>query len=95
MEIVGFQILIQIHHENRQEFFQSHSMLRQRIQSLTDCEFERLFEDAYIPNHFLWTERWTDADALERYMASDNFRMMVGAIEALGSLKEIRKIRFD
>ena len=95
MGIVGFQILIEIQHENRQEFFQSHHMLRKQGQSLPDCEFGRPFEDAHLPDHFLWLERWTDADALERYMASDKFRVMMGAIEALGSLQELKKLRYD
>jgi quinol monooxygenase YgiN len=56
---------------------------------------EGLYEDAHMPNHFLWVESWASAEALAHYMASDNFRMMMGAIEALGSLQELKEVRYD
>lgn len=95
MGTVGFQILLQIQHENRQEFFQSHRMLRKPGRELPDCVYEGLYEDAHMPNRFLWVEFWASGEALEHYMASDNFRMMMGAIEALGSLQELKKVCYD
>ena len=95
MGTVGFEVLVLINHENRQEFFQSYRMLRKPGQQSPDCESEGLFEDTHKPNRFLWVERWKDAKALEQYMASDNFRMIMGAIDVLGSLQELRPISYD
>ncbi len=59
-----------------------------------DCIGQCLYEDVGKDNRFLWTERWTAIKALEDHMRSDQFKSLLGAIEILGEMEDIRIIEF-
>jgi quinol monooxygenase YgiN len=46
-------------------------------------------------HHFVWMERWDDPEALTIYRKSDPFRMLMGAIDVLGKLVELRHVSYD
>lgn len=90
MEICGLEIQVRIKPENRQEFFQSYDMLLKPENKEPRCLFKGLFEDTRKRNHFVWMERWDKPEALNNYRESDPFRMLMGAIDVLGTLVELR-----
>jgi quinol monooxygenase YgiN len=57
--------------------------------------FKGLFENTRRRNHFVWMERWDDPEALTIYRKSEPFRMLMGAIDVLGNLVELRQVSYD
>ena len=45
------------------------------------------FESATRPDIFMICETWQDAASLKKHMAADHFKLYVGQLEKLGSLK--------
>ena len=92
---VGIEVLSKIPPENRREFIQSFKVLPQFEGCRDNCIFHKLFEDVGEMNHFLWVEHWVDPKALERYLQSDRFKTILGAVEALGELIRFNKIKVN
>jgi quinol monooxygenase YgiN len=92
MGIIGLEIQVRIKPENRQEFFQSYDMLLKPENKEPGCLFKGLFENTRGRNHFVWMERWDDPEALTIYRESEPFRMLMGAIDVLGNLVELRHV---
>jgi len=46
-------------------------------------------------NCFLWVEHWVDKQALEKYLQSDRFKTILGAIDALGELIHFNRIKVN
>ena len=92
---VGIEVLSKIPPENRREFIQSFKVLPQFEGCRDNCIFHKLFEDVGEMNHFLWVEHWVDQKALERYLQSDRFKTILGAVEALGELIRFNKIKVN
>jgi quinol monooxygenase YgiN len=92
---VGIEVLSKIPAENRREFIQSFKILPQFKGCKDKCNFHTLFEDVGAMNLFLWVEHWVDQKALEKYLQSDRFKTILGAIEALGELIYFNKIKIN
>ncbi|MFC1827281.1 putative quinol monooxygenase [Thermodesulfobacteriota bacterium] len=90
---VGIEVLSEIPPENRREFIQSFKVLPQFKDCKDKCIYHKLFEDVGEMNHFLWVEHWTDNKALEKYLLSDRFKTMLGAVDALGELIHYNRIK--
>ena len=89
---VGIELLSKIPAENRREFIQSFKVLPQFEGCRDYCIYHKLFEDVGEMNHFLWVEHWEDNKSMENYLSSDRFKTILGAIEALGELIQLKKI---
>ena len=89
---VGIEVLSKIPPENRREFIQSFKVLPQYEGSSDNCTYHKLFEDVGEMNHFLWVEHWADKKALEKYLQSDRFKTILGAVDALGVLIHCNRI---
>jgi quinol monooxygenase YgiN len=92
--MVGLEIQVRVAKEKRQEFLQTCDFLSQAKDQIVACVDQTLFEEVGEPNRFLCVEEWTDSDPLESYLASDRFRTLLGAIEVLGKLEELRIVEF-
>jgi len=90
---VGIEVLSKIPPENRREFIQSFKVLPQFKDCKDKCIYHKLFEDVGEMNYFLWVEHWTDNKALEKYLLSDRFKTMLGAVDALGELIHYNRIK--
>ena len=90
---VGIEVLSEIPPENRREFIQSFKVLPQFKDCKDKCIYHKLFEDVGEMNYFLWVEHWTDNKALEKYLLSDRFKTMLGAVDALGELIHYNRIK--
>lgn len=70
---------------HRRELIQTLQGLRDR-----DREFCEVFEDAGEDNRFLWRRRCADLAEAERWLGSDHYRTLMGAIKVLGTLEGVR-----
>ena len=92
---VGIEMLSKIPPENRREFIQSFKVLPQYNDGRDNCVFHMLLEDVSDMNCFLWVEHWVDKQALEKYLQSDRFKTILGAIDALGELIHFNRIKVN
>lgn len=90
---VGIEVLSNIPPENRREFIQSFKVLPEYDGCRDNCDFHMLFEDVGEMNRFIWVEHWADITALEKYLLSDRFKTILGAIDALGELIHLMKTK--
>jgi quinol monooxygenase YgiN len=92
---VGIEVLSKIPPENRREFIQSFKVLPQFKGCSDNCIYHKLFEDVGEMNHFLWVEHWADKKTLEKYLLSDRFKTILGAVDALGELIHFNRIKVN
>ena len=88
--MVGLEIFSRVTAEKRQELLQSVEVLLGLQGRPSACISQALFEDVRAPNHFLWVEHWTTNAALEAHLQAERFRTLLGAIEVLGVLEDLR-----
>lgn len=51
-----------------------------------------VFEDCEEPGHLIWIADWTSRAALEEYIESDEFRVLLGGLRVLGTVMDCRVI---
>jgi quinol monooxygenase YgiN len=88
--MVGLEILVKIQPEKRFEFMQTFEFMTQTNHKARDCIEQTLFEKSNESNSFLWIEDWKNSESLESYRQTEKFRLLLGAMEVLGSLIKIR-----
>jgi quinol monooxygenase YgiN len=76
--------------EHRHELLQMFKDTSQTDQLPAACLERRLYEEAIAPTNLLLVEEWSDSAAMHRYMASERFRALIGAVKVLGELVDIR-----
>jgi quinol monooxygenase YgiN len=91
----GIEVLSKIPSEKRQEFIQSFKVLPQYEGYKENCIFFKLFEDVGELNHFMWIEHWINEGALEKYLQSDRFKTILGAVETMGELIRLNRTEFE
>jgi len=84
--MVGLELRIRIEPDKRTEFLQMREMLQGRVRP-EDCVYQKIYEEVDGSNRFLWMERWKERASLDDYMESEDFRMLLGAVEVLGELE--------
>ena len=92
--MVGLEILLRVPSEKRHEFLYTFKLFSRSDRRPADCLGRTLFEDFSEPNRFIWIEHWTDAGTLEVHMRTELFYSLLGAIDVLGTLEEIRMANF-
>ena len=90
--MVGLELRIRIKPEKRTEFLQMREMLQRRVRP-EDCVDQKIYEEVDGSNNFLWSERWREKDPLDAYMKSEDFRMLLGAVEVLGELEDMKTVQ--
>jgi len=84
--MVGLELRIRIEPDKRTEFLQMREMLKGRVRP-EGCIDQKIYEEVDGSNRFLWLERWKERAPLDDYMKSEDFRMLLGAVEVLGELE--------
>lgn len=92
--MVGLELRIRIRPEKRTEFLQMREMLGGK-EKPSCCVDQKCYEEVDGSNSFLWSERWTGRSPLEKYMDSDEFRVILGAIEVLGTLEGMQTVEIS
>jgi quinol monooxygenase YgiN len=90
----GLQIRVLLEKEKRKEFLQAFDLLSKPQDKNDACVEKNLYENVSEDGHFIWMEQWMDLKALKKYLASDHYRSLLGAIEVLGDLEEIQLVEF-
>lgn len=90
--MVGLEILVQVEANKRQEFLQAFEMLSKLEGRQSACLIQTLYEDIGTPNRFLWVEKWSASEPLEDYVGTDRFKTLLGAVQILGSLEDMRLV---
>ena len=92
--MVGLEIQVLVAKEKRKGVMQTCEFLAQAKDQIAACVGQTLFEEVGELNRFLYVEQWTDSGLVESYLASDRFRALLGAIEVLGKLEDLRIVEF-
>jgi len=90
--MVGFEILVNISMDKRQEFLQTCELLGNPDHRDPACTKQVLFESVLESNQFLWVEHWTHKTRMNAHLKSDRFYVLIGAIEVLGKSNELRRL---
>jgi quinol monooxygenase YgiN len=90
--MVGFEILVTVPRDKRQEFIQTCDMLGDAACRNSACIEQTLYENVKEANHFLWVEHWNDGKQMEGYLKSNRFGMLMGAISVLGESKRLVRL---
>ncbi len=83
--MVGFEILVNVPRDKRQEFLQTCELLGSVDQRHPACLNQALFENVIVPNQFLWVEHWKDSQKMNIHLKSSRFGVLLGAISVLGN----------
>jgi hypothetical protein len=79
------EVLMSVNAPNRRELVQTLGALREQ-----EPEASEFFEDVETINRFLWRTSCTDREAAERWMDSQHYRTLMGAIRVLGTLEGVQ-----
>jgi quinol monooxygenase YgiN len=90
----GLELRIRIKPDKRTEFLQMREMLQGRARP-EGCVDQRIYEEIDGSNSFLWSERWNTRGPLDEYMKSEDFRMLLGAVDVLGELEDQRTVEIS
>ncbi len=83
--MVGFEILVSVNWDKRQEFHQTCELLGSVDQQNPACLSRALFENVIEANQFLWVEHWKDIQKMNIHLKSSRFGALLGAISVLGN----------
>lgn len=83
--MVGFEILVNVPRDKRQEFLQTCELLGNPDQRNPACMRQALFENVLESNQFLWVEHWRDTLSMDSHLKSNRFSVLLGAISVLGN----------
>lgn len=92
--MVGFQIVITIDRSKCLEFFQTFESLSRPEDRAGGCLDQGLFDQIGWSNRLLWVEHWKSMSLLEAHMRSDRFQTLIGAIEVLGHMENMKFMEF-
>ncbi len=92
--MVGLELRIRIRPDKRTEFLQMREMLQRKARPEV-CLDQKIYEEIDGSNSFLWSERWSSLEPLKEYMKSEDFRMLLGAVEVLGELEDMKTVELS
>lgn len=90
--MVGFEILVNVPRDKRQEFIQTCDLLGDAACRNSACIEQSLYENVKEANQFLWVEHWDDGEQMEGYLKSNRFVVLLGAISVLGESKRLVRL---
>ena len=92
--MVGLELRILMEKGKRKEFLQAFELLSKPHGKNDACVAKALYENVIEDGRFIWIEHWSDLKALKNYLSSNHYRSLMGAIEVLGELEEMRLVEF-
>ena len=92
--MVGLELRIRVEPDKRTEFLQMREMLKGKVRP-EGCVDQKIYEEVDGSNSFLWLERWKEKASLDHYMKSEDFRMILGAVEVLGELENQQTVEIS
>jgi quinol monooxygenase YgiN len=93
--MVGFEILVNVPRDKRQEFLQTCELLGDASCRDSACLRQTLFENVTQLNQFLWVEHWNDATLMDAHLKSGRFGVLLGAIAVLGESNQLLRLETE
>jgi hypothetical protein len=93
--MIQLRIEAKIVESKQSEFEQSvHYIIKSKLQKF-DGKNHRIFKEMDDSGCIKYTEEWDDLDNLYRYIQSDDFKSLMGAMEVLGEISSAKIIKAD
>jgi quinol monooxygenase YgiN len=84
-------VLLRVRPGKRDEFLQTVQSIQEKLkQEETDLTKASLYQDLNDANVFHLIEDWATPEAMERYIRSDRFSVLMGALKVLCSESEVK-----
>ena len=93
--MVGFEILVEVPRDKRQEFIQTCELLGDASCRAPACLQQTLFENVTQSNQFLWVEHWNDPTLMDAHLKSGRFGVLLGAIAVLGESNRLLRLETE
>ena len=93
--MVGFEILVNVPRDKRQEFIQTCEMMGDASCRDPACLQQTLFENVTRSNQFLWVEHWNDPALMDAHLTSGRFGVLLGAIAVLGESNQLLRLETE
>ena len=93
--MVGFEIMVNVPRDKRQEFIQTCEMMGDASCRDPACLQQTLFENVTRANQFLWVEHWDDAALMDAHLKSGRFGVLLGAIAVLGESNQLLRLETE
>ena len=93
--MVGFEILVNVPRDKRQEFLQTCELLSDASCRDPACLRQTLFENVTRSNQFLWVEHWNDVALMDAHLKSGRFGVLLGAIGVLGESNQLLRLKTE
>ncbi len=93
--MVGFQVIITMDRRQRHEFFQTFESLSRPEAREEGCLDQGLYDQIGWNNRLLWVEHWKSMALLEAHMQTGRFQTIMGAIEVLGRMENMKIMEFQ
>jgi quinol monooxygenase YgiN len=87
--LVGIIITAQVEPDQQHELMQMCKSWLTSNQMPAACLEKGIYQDAISPTHLLLIEQWSDEEAMNSRLSSDEFRALIGAIKVLGKLVHV------
>ena len=88
--MIGLVIRARVEPDQRHELMQMFKETSRPDQLPATCLERRVYEEAHLPSNLLLVEHWSDKEAMNSYLSSDQFRALLGAVKVLGKLVDVR-----
>ncbi len=83
-------ILLRVRPEKRDEFLQAIRSIQGSLKEEADLSRSSLYQDMNDSHVFHLNEEWAAQDSMERYIRSERFSVLMGALKALCSEAEVK-----
>ncbi len=83
-------ILLRVRPDKRDEFLQAIRSIQGSLKEEADLSRSSLYQDMNDAHVFHLNEEWASQDSMERYIRSERFSVLMGALKALCSEAEVK-----
>jgi len=83
-------VLLRVRPGKREEFLQTLQSIQNNLKGEADLSKSSLYQDMNDPNVFHLIEDWATQDSMERYIRSERFSVLMGALKVLCSESEVK-----
>jgi quinol monooxygenase YgiN len=88
--VTTVNVFLRVHPEKRDEFLQTMRSLQCSLKEEAGLTKSSLYQDLSDPNVFNLIEEWAMHDSMERYIRSERFSVLMGALKVLCAESEVR-----
>ena len=83
-------VLLRVRPGKRDEFLQALRSIQTNLKEEEDLTKSSLYQDMNDPNVFHLIEEWAKQDSMERYIRSERFSVLMGALKVLCFESEVK-----